>query len=216
MTLCQAWKKKTTSGPKLHFKCCTGCGVNMERWSMLSRRCRPCSASARSPNDLFFSMIVSMTWTQVLSKPYLVSCSAVFFQLVDMQWKLGMAVSSDTCRSLNSPYVCLLLKIVEPSGHICQRSFEMTVPQFQVCIYWCECSVCVIWCFGSSFTTFSHLQNFHKQFKEMAAVMETVWCLQTHLVTHQFPCKQVKELLSKTWIQMTATIICWLQFYGIY
>ncbi|KAF0026668.1 hypothetical protein F2P81_021405 [Scophthalmus maximus] len=68
-------------------------------------------------------------------------------QLVDMQWKLSMAVSSDTCRSLNSPYVCLLLKVVEPSGHICQRSFEMTIPQFQ---------------------------NFHKQFKEMAAVMETV------------------------------------------
>ncbi|XP_032386040.1 COMM domain-containing protein 6 isoform X1 [Etheostoma spectabile] len=68
-------------------------------------------------------------------------------QLVDMQWKLGMAVSSDTCRSLNSPYVSLLLKIAEPSGQICQRSFEMTIPQFQ---------------------------NFHKQFKEMAAVMETV------------------------------------------
>ncbi|XP_008280207.1 COMM domain-containing protein 6 [Stegastes partitus] len=68
-------------------------------------------------------------------------------QLVDMQWKLGMAVSSDTCRSLNSPYVTLLLKIVEPSGQIRQRSFEMTIPQFQ---------------------------NFHKQFKEMAAVMETV------------------------------------------
>ncbi|XP_022596202.1 COMM domain-containing protein 6 isoform X2 [Seriola dumerili] len=68
-------------------------------------------------------------------------------QLVDIQWKLGMAVSSDTCRSLNSPYVSLLLKIIEPSGQICQRSFEMTIPQFQ---------------------------NFHKQFKEMAAVMETV------------------------------------------
>ncbi|XP_040004829.1 COMM domain-containing protein 6 isoform X1 [Xiphias gladius] len=68
-------------------------------------------------------------------------------QLVDMQWKLGMAVSSDTCRSLNSPYVSVLMRIVEPSGHICQKSFEMTVPQFQ---------------------------NFHKQFKEMAAVMETV------------------------------------------
>uniref|UniRef100_A0A3P9NHU8 COMM domain-containing protein 6 n=1 Tax=Poecilia reticulata TaxID=8081 RepID=A0A3P9NHU8_POERE len=67
--------------------------------------------------------------------------------LVDMQWKLGMAVSSDTCRSLNSPYVSLLLKIVEPSGQICQRAFEMTIPQFQ---------------------------NFHKQFKEMAAIMETV------------------------------------------
>ncbi|XP_074551159.1 COMM domain-containing protein 6 [Halichoeres trimaculatus] len=68
-------------------------------------------------------------------------------QLVDLQWKLGMAVSSDTCRSLNSPYVSLLLKVVEPSGQISHRSFEMTVPQFQ---------------------------NFHKQLKEMAAVMETV------------------------------------------
>lgn len=68
-------------------------------------------------------------------------------QLVDMQWKLGMAVSSDTCRSLNSPYVTLLLKIAKPSGQIIQRAFELTIPQFQ---------------------------NFHKQFKEMAAVMETV------------------------------------------
>ncbi|XP_017265685.1 COMM domain-containing protein 6 [Kryptolebias marmoratus] len=68
-------------------------------------------------------------------------------QLVDVQWKLGMAVSSDTCRSLNSPYVSLLLRIAEPSGQISQKSFEMTIPQFQ---------------------------NFHKQFKEMAAIMETV------------------------------------------
>ncbi|XP_028289541.1 COMM domain-containing protein 6 isoform X2 [Parambassis ranga] len=68
-------------------------------------------------------------------------------QLVDLQWKLGMSVSSDTCRSLNSPYVSLLLKVVEPSGQISQKCLEMTVPQFQ---------------------------NFHKQFKEVAAVMETV------------------------------------------
>ncbi|XP_061827858.2 COMM domain-containing protein 6 isoform X1 [Nerophis lumbriciformis] len=68
-------------------------------------------------------------------------------QLVDMQWKLGLAVSSDTCRSLNSPFVTILLKIAEPSGQINQKAFEMTVPQFQ---------------------------NFHKQMKEVAAVMETV------------------------------------------
>ncbi|KAF6718604.1 COMM domain-containing protein 6 [Oryzias melastigma] len=68
-------------------------------------------------------------------------------QVVDVQWRLGMAVSSDVCRSLNSPYVTLLLKIAEPSGLMCQKSFEMSIPQFQ---------------------------NFHKQFKEMAALMETV------------------------------------------
>ncbi|KAI1899587.1 hypothetical protein AGOR_G00063330 [Albula goreensis] len=68
-------------------------------------------------------------------------------QLVDVQWKLGMAVSSDTCRSLNSPYVSLLLKITDTSGHISSKSFEMTIPQFQ---------------------------NFYRQFKEIAAVLETV------------------------------------------
>ncbi|XP_077393553.1 COMM domain-containing protein 6 isoform X2 [Festucalex cinctus] len=68
-------------------------------------------------------------------------------RLVDMQWKVGLAVSSDTCRSLNSPFVTILLKIAEPSGQISQKAFEMTVPQFQ---------------------------NFHKQMKELAAVMETI------------------------------------------
>ncbi|XP_030642988.1 COMM domain-containing protein 6 [Chanos chanos] len=68
-------------------------------------------------------------------------------QLVDLQWKLGMAVSSDTCRSLNSPYVSLVLKIADTSGEISYKSFEMTIPQFQ---------------------------NFSKQFKEMASVLETV------------------------------------------
>ncbi|XP_055004705.1 COMM domain-containing protein 6 isoform X2 [Boleophthalmus pectinirostris] len=68
-------------------------------------------------------------------------------QLVDMQWKLGMAVSSDTCRSLNSPYVMVMLKVADPSGQICQKSFEMTIPQFQ---------------------------NLHTHFKDIAAVMETV------------------------------------------
>ncbi|XP_067890424.1 COMM domain-containing protein 6 isoform X1 [Heterodontus francisci] len=68
-------------------------------------------------------------------------------QLVDLQWKLGMAVSSDSCRSLNHPYVTMMLKVADPSGEIISRSFEMTVPQFQ---------------------------NFSKQFREVAAVLEMV------------------------------------------
>lgn len=96
---------------------------------------------------------------------------------MDIQWKLGLAVSSDTCRSLNSPFVSLLLKIAEPSGQISQRSFEMTIPQFQVC----KCcygnvvlfSELVIFYYSLEIV-FCSLQNFHKQVKEMAAVMETV------------------------------------------
>ncbi|XP_041055434.1 COMM domain-containing protein 6 isoform X1 [Carcharodon carcharias] len=68
-------------------------------------------------------------------------------QLVDLQWKLGMAVSSDSCRSLNHPYVTMMLKVADPTGEIISRSFEMTIPQFQ---------------------------NFSKQFREVAAVLEMV------------------------------------------
>ncbi|XP_056321430.1 COMM domain-containing protein 6 [Danio aesculapii] len=68
-------------------------------------------------------------------------------QLVDIQWKLGMAVSSDSCRSLNSPIISVLMKIANTSGEVSYKSFEMTVPQFQ---------------------------NFYRQFKEMSSVLETV------------------------------------------
>ncbi|GCB79510.1 hypothetical protein scyTo_0017902 [Scyliorhinus torazame] len=34
-------------------------------------------------------------------------------QLVDLQWKLGMAISSDSCRSLNHPYVTMMLKVAD-------------------------------------------------------------------------------------------------------
>ncbi|XP_043853167.1 COMM domain-containing protein 6 isoform X2 [Dromiciops gliroides] len=68
-------------------------------------------------------------------------------ELLDLQWKMGMAVSSDSCRSLKSPYVAVTLKVADQSGQITNKSFEMTIPQFQY---------------------------FFKQFKEMAAVIETV------------------------------------------
>ncbi|XP_066562669.1 COMM domain-containing protein 6 isoform X2 [Amia ocellicauda] len=68
-------------------------------------------------------------------------------KLVDLQWRLGMAVSSDTCRSLNYPYVSMTLKVADSAGQLSIKSFEMTIPQFQ---------------------------NFFRQFKEMAAVLETV------------------------------------------
>ncbi|XP_062050065.1 COMM domain-containing protein 6 isoform X2 [Lepus europaeus] len=68
-------------------------------------------------------------------------------KLVDFQWRLGMAVSSDSCRSLKYPYVAVMLKIADHAGHVKSKSFEMTIPQFQ---------------------------NFYRQFKEIAAVIETV------------------------------------------
>uniref|UniRef100_H0W7A1 COMM domain-containing protein 6 n=1 Tax=Cavia porcellus TaxID=10141 RepID=H0W7A1_CAVPO len=52
-------------------------------------------------------------------------------ELIDFQWKLGMAVSSDSCRSLKYPYVTVMLKVADHSGQVKNISFEMTVPQFQ-------------------------------------------------------------------------------------
>ncbi|XP_075055929.1 COMM domain-containing protein 6 isoform X3 [Mixophyes fleayi] len=58
-----------------------------------------------------------------------------------------MAVSSDSCRSLNHPYVTVVLKLADHSGHVRSKVFEMTIPEFQ---------------------------NFFKQFKEMSAALENV------------------------------------------
>ncbi|XP_003802093.1 COMM domain-containing protein 6 [Otolemur garnettii] len=80
-------------------------------------------------------------------EPLLDAKSQVTNQLIDLQWKLGMAVSSDTCRSLKYSYVAVMLKVADLSGQVKNKSFEMTIPQFQ---------------------------NFCRQFKEIAAVTETV------------------------------------------
>lgn len=82
-------------------------------------------------------------WQKPLSTPF----TSVTHQLVDFQWKLGMAVSSDSCRSLKYPYVAVMLKVADHSGQVSSKSIEMTIPQFQ---------------------------NFYRQFKEIAAVIETV------------------------------------------
>ncbi|XP_073526445.1 COMM domain-containing protein 6 isoform X1 [Phyllobates terribilis] len=63
------------------------------------------------------------------------------------QWKIGMAISSDGCKSLNHPYVTVELKVAEYSGQVQNKVFEMTIPEFQ---------------------------HFSKQFKEMSAALENV------------------------------------------
>uniref|UniRef100_A0A2K6FRW0 COMM domain-containing protein 6 n=1 Tax=Propithecus coquereli TaxID=379532 RepID=A0A2K6FRW0_PROCO len=73
--------------------------------------------------------------------------NTILYNLIDFQWKLGMAVSSNSCRSLKYPYVAVMLKVADHSGQIKNKSFEMTIPQFQ---------------------------NFYRQFKEIAAIIETV------------------------------------------
>lgn len=56
----------------------------------------------------------------------------------------------------------------------------MTIPQFQVLYFLFHVNVVLLVLFIHDILSLSYfffLQNFYKQFKEMAAVMETVWLL---------------------------------------
>jgi len=41
-------------------------------------------------------------------------------------------MSSSSCKSFNSPYVTLQMRVAESEGKIKQHTVEMTIPQFQV------------------------------------------------------------------------------------
>ena len=57
-------------------------------------------------------------------------------QLVGMEWKLGVAMSSNYCKSLGSPHVGLQLKVADSDGQPTNHTMEMSIPQFQVvCAY---------------------------------------------------------------------------------
>eukprot|EP00002_Diphylleia_rotans_P008119 TRINITY_DN1783_c0_g1_i1.p1 TRINITY_DN1783_c0_g1~~TRINITY_DN1783_c0_g1_i1.p1 ORF type:complete len:198 (+),score=40.08 TRINITY_DN1783_c0_g1_i1:50-643(+) len=51
--------------------------------------------------------------------------------LVDMQWKVGVAVQSSNCEALRSPYVSIVLKVADSDGKVHAHPFELTVPEFQ-------------------------------------------------------------------------------------
>eukprot|EP00112_Aurelia_sp_Birch-Aquarium-sp1_P022922 Seg6632.2 transcript_id=Seg6632.2/GoldUCD/mRNA.D3Y31 product="COMM domain-containing protein 6" protein_id=Seg6632.2/GoldUCD/D3Y31 len=52
-------------------------------------------------------------------------------ELISIDWKLNMAISSSSCKNLNAPSVTMLIKVSKPSGEITKRAFEMTLHQFQ-------------------------------------------------------------------------------------
>ena len=78
----------------------------------------------------YYVMYVS-NYSDIQSNNIINHCK--IFQLVSMDWKLGVAMSSSSCRSLSSPYVTLQLRIAEAGGNIRLQTVEMTIPEFQVC-----------------------------------------------------------------------------------
>ena len=49
-----------------------------------------------------------------------------------MEWQLGVAMSSSSCRSLHCPYLTLQLKVADTTGRPQQQTVQMTLPEFQV------------------------------------------------------------------------------------
>ncbi|XP_036054452.1 COMM domain-containing protein 6 isoform X1 [Onychomys torridus] len=127
------------TNPELYEHLSSSLGTRLREWA------GPWAGSGSAGQRL---RVPLWLWRSLRSgEPVLDAKSKVTCQLIDFQWKLGMAVSSDTCRSLKYPYVAVVLKVADHSGQVNSKSIEMTIPQFQ---------------------------NFYRQFKEIAAVMETV------------------------------------------
>lgn len=53
-------------------------------------------------------------------------------QMVDFKWRLGVAITSNSCRDLQNPYVVVSFAVVESDGSKKYHSAELTLEQFQV------------------------------------------------------------------------------------
>lgn len=68
-------------------------------------------------------------------------------KLLDVQWTLGVAVTSNTCKNINSPFITMAVNVKDSSGNVVSTSFEMSLTEFQ---------------------------SFSRQIKDAAAVLETM------------------------------------------
>lgn len=83
-------------------------------------------------------------------------------KLVNLRWRLGIAVKSSSCSALNAPFVSLLMEVEDGNQKKTTHTLELTLAEFQV--------------------TFKKLNKFNllnkkdlaKQFQEMATLMDTL------------------------------------------
>jgi len=51
-------------------------------------------------------------------------------KLISLEWKLGVAISSSQYKSINAPFVTILLKVSDNNDVITSHSFELTAGEF--------------------------------------------------------------------------------------
>jgi len=53
-------------------------------------------------------------------------------KLTDLQWKVGLSLSSSSCRQLMSPFITItVITVTDSSGNLTSRSMELTVAEFK-------------------------------------------------------------------------------------
>jgi hypothetical protein len=52
--------------------------------------------------------------------------------MLNFQWKIGVAISSNTCKSLFSPYVSIRFDLKNEEGVLVPHTAELTYDQFKV------------------------------------------------------------------------------------
>ena len=52
--------------------------------------------------------------------------------LQSMDWKLGVAVASNHCANLSTPYVCITLRVCDPDSNVSTHTFDLTLIEFKV------------------------------------------------------------------------------------
>lgn len=53
-------------------------------------------------------------------------------QLVSLDWKLGVSISSSQCQNLMTPFVTLTFRVVDANGSVTTQEIELTYSEFQV------------------------------------------------------------------------------------
>jgi hypothetical protein len=62
-------------------------------------------------------------------------------KLSNFKWRVGVALSSNKCKNLSSPYVLVSFDICELNGSIVHHACELSFEEFKVRFSFCSCFV---------------------------------------------------------------------------
>ena len=91
-------------------------------------------------------------------------------RLFDLQWKLGVSISSSNCSNLSAPFVSLSYKVSDTNGKAKGYSMELSFPEFQVF----NNDLCLLVSFIIKFLNSLFVQEFLSKMKAIANHMDSL------------------------------------------